>query len=155
LNHMITVRVTNALQNVSIQLLDEDPLMFRRDELDSLLDYSATVHMLCELENMSFHGGRELTSLHWRPVFEKFLNDIIAEDILYKVQGVLRYDLIKHRLPFFLSTLCRVRCSCSAGDSTIDRARPAGTTRVYRRLPRQRVRFSFTRVRVPGTSKMS
>lgn len=120
---MITVRVLHTPQDLTLQLLYERTLLFRQDELYRLarhqglviakittrpreaylLNDAAAIHLQGQGKYMSFHciGQERLVNL--RTVLEQFLDDVVAKDILNKLESTGGNDLIEDGLLLFCS----------------------------------------------------
>lgn len=60
-----------------------------------LLNYAAPVHLKRKLKNVAVHGVRQNCLLNLCSIFEQFLDDIISENILNELEGIMGDNLVE------------------------------------------------------------
>lgn len=76
-------------------------------EVIYLLDHTTSIHLKGKLQNVPLHGVRQSSFLNLCSVLEQLLNDVISENVLDKLEGVVGNNLAKDDL--FLITSGRLK----------------------------------------------
>ena len=63
-----------------------------------LLNHTTPVHLKGELENVPIHSVRQSCLLNLCPILEQFLDDIVSEDVLDELKGVMGNDFVENDL---------------------------------------------------------
>jgi hypothetical protein len=117
---MVTIRILNALEDVSVDFPNEGGLLIGKNVLDSLngeeargirswtthhlgeaiylLDHTTPVHLKGELKNVSIHGIRQGGLLNLRSILKQFLDDIIPENVLDELESIMGNNLVEDDL---------------------------------------------------------
>ena len=63
-----------------------------------LLDHATPVHLKGELENVPIHSIRQSGFLNLCPILEQFLDDVVSENVLDELEGVMGNDFVEDDL---------------------------------------------------------
>lgn len=97
LYHMISILILNTFQYMSVQFTNNLLLLLRWNAFECLLNDTATIHLQCQRQHMTFDLLGQGWFLFGCAKFKEFLNHIIAKHIGHQTVG-RRQDFIEHQL---------------------------------------------------------
>ena len=93
---MIRKNVFNSLNGEEVRASDYEDVI--GGEAIYLLDHATSIHLEGELKDVPLHGIRQRGLLDLRSILEQLLDDVISEDILDELKGIVGNDLSKYDL---------------------------------------------------------
>ena len=115
---MVAIRILNALEDVSIDFPNKGSLLIRKNVFDGLngervrskdkirhrgegiylLNHTTPIHLKRKLENVPIHSVRQCGLLDLRSILEQFLDDVVSENVLDELEGIMGDDLVEDDL---------------------------------------------------------